>query len=58
MARYPVTAIELHVSGSDPDRLRSTLSVEAARQGVDIAVQPANLLRRPCASSSSTSTPR
>jgi len=46
MARYPVTAIELHVSGSDTDRLRSALSVEAARQGVDIAVQPANLLRR------------
>ena len=46
MARYPVTAIELHVSGSDPDRLRSALSVEAAHQGVDIAVQPANLLRR------------
>ena len=46
MARYPVTAIELHVSGADTDRLRSALSIEAARQGVDIAVQPANLLRR------------
>ncbi len=46
MARYPVTAIELHVSGADTDRLRSALSVEAAHQGVDIAVQPANLLRR------------
>jgi phosphoserine phosphatase len=45
MARYPVTAIELHVSGADPDRLRVTLSEEAARQEVDVAVQPANLLR-------------
>ena len=23
MARYPVTAIDLHVSGADPDRLRA-----------------------------------
>jgi phosphoserine phosphatase len=46
MARYPVTAIDLHVSGADPDRLRALLSVEAARQGFDIAVQPASLLRR------------
>jgi phosphoserine phosphatase len=46
MARYPVTAIELHVSGADTDRLRGTLSAEAAHQGVDIAVQPATLLRR------------
>ena len=45
MARYPVTAIDLHVSGSDPDRLRVILSAEAARQSVDVAVQPANLLR-------------
>ena len=45
MARYPVTAIELHVSGADPDRLRVTLAEEAARQSVDVAVQPATLLR-------------
>ena len=45
MARYPVTAIELHVSGADPDRLRDVLAEEAARQAVDVAVQPANLLR-------------
>jgi len=45
MARYPVTAIELHVSGADPDRLRLTLAEEAARQKVDVAVQPATLLR-------------
>jgi phosphoserine phosphatase len=46
MARYPVTAIDLHVSGAHPDRLRSLLSAEAAAQGIDIAVQPASLLRR------------
>ena len=46
MARYPVTAIDLHVSGADPDRLRAMLSLEAAVQGVDIAVQSASLLRR------------
>jgi phosphoserine phosphatase len=46
MARYPVTAIDLHVSGANPDRLRAMLSTEAAIQGVDIAVQPASLLRR------------
>jgi phosphoserine phosphatase len=45
MARYPVTAIDLHVSGVDPDRLRLVLSEEAARQQVDVAVQPANMLR-------------
>jgi phosphoserine phosphatase len=46
MARYPVTAIDLHVSGADPDRLRVVLAEEAARQSVDIAVQAQSLLRR------------
>jgi len=46
MARYPVTAIDLHVSGTDTEELRPVLAAEAARQGVDVAVQPANLLRR------------
>jgi phosphoserine phosphatase len=46
MARYPVTAIDLHVSGAHPERLRALLSAEAAAQGIDIAVQPASLLRR------------
>ncbi|WP_370614080.1 phosphoserine phosphatase SerB [Mumia sp. Pv 4-285] len=40
MARYPVTAIDLDVSGADPDVLRRTLALEAAHQGVDVAVQP------------------
>ncbi|MBA2952827.1 phosphoserine phosphatase SerB [Nocardioides sp. MAH-18] len=46
MARYPVTAIDLHVSGVDTNALRSVLAVEAAAHGIDIAVQPANLMRR------------
>jgi phosphoserine phosphatase len=46
MARYPVTAIDLHVSGVDTDVLRPVLAAEASEQGVDIAVQPATLLRR------------
>ncbi len=46
MARYPVTAIDLHVSGVDPDVLRGLLAAEAAIQGVDVAVQPATLMRR------------
>lgn len=46
MARYPITAIDLHVSGVDPEKLRDILTREAAVQNVDIAVQAANLLRR------------
>lgn len=46
MARYPVTAIDLHVSGADPDKLRAVLAEEASRQGIDVAVQASNLLRR------------
>jgi phosphoserine phosphatase len=46
MARYPVTAIDLHVSGVPTSLLRTSLAEEAARHGVDVAVQAANLLRR------------
>jgi len=45
MARYPVTAIELHVSGADVTRLREILALEAAQQRVDVAVQSVGLLR-------------
>lgn len=45
MARYPVTAIELKVSGAAPARLRTLLARDAAKLGVDVAVQPASLLR-------------
>ncbi len=46
LARYPVTAIEFLVSGSDPALLRVELAREAAELGVDVAVQPAGLQRR------------
>ncbi|WP_243057719.1 phosphoserine phosphatase SerB [Nocardioides sp. SR21] len=46
MARYPVTAIDLHVSGASTEALRTVLASEAARQSIDIAVQPASLMRR------------
>jgi phosphoserine phosphatase len=45
MARYPVTAIEFHVSGADLERLRAVLAQEAAAQGIDVAVQKVGLLR-------------
>ncbi len=45
MARYPVTAIEFHVSGADISQLRTVLATEASRQQVDVAVQSVGLLR-------------
>ena len=33
MARYPVTAIDLHVSGVDPEALRATLAMRGGRPG-------------------------
>ncbi len=46
MARYPVTAVELDVSGTDPQALRTELTAEAARRHVDVAVSRAGLYRR------------
>ena len=46
MARYPVTAVELDVSGADPDDLRRSLTVASAALGVDVAVSSAGLQRR------------
>jgi phosphoserine phosphatase len=46
LAKYPVTAVELTVSGAPPDRLRSVLAVEAAQRGIDVAVVSAGLHRR------------
>ncbi len=45
MARYPVTAIELDVSGAPPERLRALLAREAVEHGIDVAVQEATMLR-------------
>ncbi|MEU6234074.1 phosphoserine phosphatase SerB [Kitasatospora sp. NPDC047058] len=46
LAKYPVTAVELAVSGVATDRLRAELAQEAATQRVDIAVVAAGLERR------------
>jgi phosphoserine phosphatase len=46
LAKYPVTALELDVSGIDPARLRVELAAAAVRSGVDVAVQRAGLARR------------
>ncbi|HEU4946450.1 MAG TPA: phosphoserine phosphatase SerB [Kribbella sp.] len=46
MARYPVTAIEIAVSGADPDVLRTMLALEGVAQGLDVAVQAGGLHRR------------
>jgi phosphoserine phosphatase len=46
LAKYPVTAIELDVSGVDPAELRGELAAAAAEAGVDIAVQRSGLARR------------
>ncbi|MBG0820264.1 phosphoserine phosphatase SerB [Planomonospora sp. ID91781] len=46
LSSYPVTCIELAVSGADPDALRAELAVEAHAQQVDVAVQRTGLYRR------------
>ena len=46
LSSYPVTTIELEVSGADSDLLRTTLAATAAEHHVDVAVQPSGLSRR------------
>ncbi|MEU5877250.1 phosphoserine phosphatase SerB [Spirillospora sp. NPDC047279] len=46
LAHYPVTCIEMDVSGADSEALRAGLAVEAAAQQVDVAVQHSGLHRR------------
>jgi phosphoserine phosphatase len=46
LSNYPVTCIELAVSGADPDTLRAELTIEAHTQQVDVAVQRTGLHRR------------
>ncbi|MFI6452232.1 phosphoserine phosphatase SerB [Streptosporangium amethystogenes] len=46
LSSYPVTCIELSLSGADPDTLRAELAVEAHAQQVDVAVQRTGLHRR------------
>src|SRR4051794_267150 len=45
-ARYPVTAHEPTICGGEPGPLREKLAGVAADSGVDLAVQPAGLVRR------------
>jgi phosphoserine phosphatase len=46
LAKYPVTAVEMAVSGVPTADLRSALAAEAAAQGVDVAVVRSGLHRR------------
>jgi len=46
LSAYPVTSLELMVSGAKSPRLRAALSTVASQTGVDIAVEKAGLLRR------------
>ncbi|MEV5570474.1 phosphoserine phosphatase SerB [Spirillospora sp. NPDC052269] len=46
LAGYPVTCIEMDVSGADAGALRAALAQEAAERQVDVAVQPGGLQRR------------
>jgi phosphoserine phosphatase len=46
IAHYPVTAVQLEVSGADPVVLRKQLALSAASLGVDVAVERSGLHRR------------
>ncbi|MDQ1602687.1 MAG: phosphoserine phosphatase [Actinomycetota bacterium] len=46
IAHYPVTAVQLEVSGADPALLRQQLSLAATALGVDVAVERSGLHRR------------
>ena len=46
LSRYPVTTVELDVSGADVAGLRASLALVAAETGADIAVAQAGLARR------------
>ncbi|HET9022521.1 MAG TPA: phosphoserine phosphatase SerB [Ornithinibacter sp.] len=46
LSRYPVTTVELDVSGADVSGLRNDLALVSHESGADIAVAPAGLARR------------
>ncbi|MEZ0068318.1 phosphoserine phosphatase [Streptacidiphilus sp. MAP12-20] len=46
LAKYPVTAVELAVSGVPTETLRAALALEAASQRVDVAVVASGLQRK------------
>lgn len=45
LARYPVTALRLEVSGADSDVLQADLAAAAFEHGVDVAVEERGILR-------------
>ncbi|MGJ9412432.1 phosphoserine phosphatase SerB [Aeromicrobium sp. CF4.19] len=45
LARYPVTALRLEVSGADPDQLQSDLAEAAFEHRLDLAVEERGILR-------------
>lgn len=45
LARYPVTALRLEISGADPDVLQADLAAAAFEHGVDVAVEERGILR-------------
>jgi len=45
LARYPVTAVRLEISGVEPDDLQSLLLEAAIAHGVDVAVEERGILR-------------
>ncbi|WP_026122880.1 phosphoserine phosphatase SerB [Nocardiopsis halotolerans] len=46
LSSYPVTSVEMEISGGNADQLRAELAMEASTQGVDVAVQSSGLHRR------------
>jgi phosphoserine phosphatase len=46
LSKYPVTSLEMLVSGADGEALRAALSRAASVEGVDIAIERAGLHRR------------
>jgi phosphoserine phosphatase len=46
ISRWPVTTIEIDVSGGDVPTLRRAVAATAAAHGIDVAVSPAGLARR------------
>jgi phosphoserine phosphatase len=46
ISRWPVTTIEIDVSGGDVPSLRRAVAATAAAHGIDVAVSPAGLVRR------------
>ncbi|MFQ6172495.1 phosphoserine phosphatase SerB [Oryzobacter sp. R7] len=46
LSRWPVTTVELDISGADVPALRADLALVSAESGADIAVAPAGLARR------------